>query len=775
MIKVESINSKRKIDLNIGKEEVLLLLFGFLISRVVISGRLAPFGIGFLGAYLLIKGNNLYVLLSVILGSISYSGIKGLDYQLAIILIYISFIKVNEAEESTLLRASLISSLVFLITRLSSTLLFREFYMYDLFVLLFEGILVFTMTYIFSFSMPIEDIKNKGLSNEKMVCTFITLSLVLSGLDSIWFFGLSLKNIICIVMIVYLGYKQGVLLGSVSGCVLGLITYLGSPEMPFIVSILSVGGLLSGLFRDLGKAGSLLGFILGNGIVSFYINKLGTSFLDYRELFIGSIIFLALAKLIKIDLSRIFDYTTNVEREYKKKKEEFIVKKLKSMSDFFVDLSKILNKAIEEDEAYSTTDIYNLVDEISNKTCSNCMDFEKCWENNYYTSYFRLLNLIGVIELGNENEDDLISRVKDSCDNGEQLLDSIKEHLIPVKNNQIWKKKLNEQRKLLVDQLHSFGSVVENITEEIYTNPLFSEDLRLLLTNEIKDNRISIADLSVIQLPEDNLEILIEMQNPINDTSEIEKIRDIISVALGFNISTDYIIGNKVSSKIIKFKKENRFTTLTDVTSLANSENKVSGDSYSFGEMGNINFTAICDGMGIGKKANRESSVAIELLEKLMEINMDKTMIIRTINSFLRTKSNDEIFTTLDLGFIDLYTGRLQIIKNGSPSTFIKRKDRVDVISSKSLPIGILADVDSNIYEEYLEDGDILIMMSDGVLDCNRSEENSVEWMKRVIAGINSQNPKRITEEIINIAKFVSSNRPKDDMTIMATKIWRTI
>ncbi|MDR7870937.1 MAG: stage II sporulation protein E [Tissierellaceae bacterium] len=774
MIKIESI-AKRKIDLNIGKEEVLLLLFGFLISRVSISGRLAPFGIGFLSAYLLIKGNNIYVLLSIILGSLSHSGIKGLDYVLASVLIYIIFTKIKEAKESTLIRSSIISSLVFLITRLSSTLLFREFYIYDIFVLLFEGILVFTFGYIFSFSIPLDDFKNKGFSSEKLVCTFITLSLVLSGLSSIWFFGLSLQNIISIVIIVYLGYNQGVLLGTVSGCVLGLIIHIGNPEMPFIVSILSVGGLLAGLFRDLGRAGSLLGFMLGNGIISFYINKLGTSFLDYRELFIGSIVFLGVTQFIKVDLTKYFDYTTMIEKEYENKKEEFIIKKLENMSDLFIDLSKILNKAIEEDEAYSALDVYNLVDEISNSTCANCKSFEVCWENDYYTSYYKLLNLIGVMELGNENEDVLINKIKGTCEKGEELIKNINGYLIPLKNNQIWNNKLNEQRRLLVDQLHSFGDVVENITEEIYTKPLFSDELRVLLINEIKNNRVPIVDLSVIQLPEDSLEILIEMRNPINNTSEIEKVRNIISEAIGFNVSTDYVLGNKVSSKIIKFKKENRFSTLTDVTTLANSENKVSGDSYAFGVMENLNFTAISDGMGIGKKANRESSVAIELLEKLMEINMDKSMIIRTINSFLRAKSNDEIFTTLDLGFIDLYTGKLQIIKNGSPSTFIKRKDRVDVISSKSLPIGILEDVDTNIYEEYLEDGDILIMMSDGVLDCNRSEENSVEWMKQVIMGINSQNPKRITEEIKNIARFVSNNRPKDDMTIMATKIWRTI
>lgn len=150
-------------------------------------------------------------------------------------------------------------------------------------------------------------------------------------------------------------------------------------------------------------------------------------------------------------------------------------------------------------------------------------------------------------------------------------------------------------------------------------------------------------------------------------------------------------------------------------------------------------------------------------------------MIIKTINSVLRAKSNDEIFTTLDLGFVDLYTGRLQVVKNGSPATFIKKKDGVKIVNNRSLPIGILEDVDFSIYEEDLEDGDIIIMMSDGALESNMQVENLESWMKDVIAGINSENPEIIANEILNIAKFVSKDNLQDDMTVMATKVWKSI
>ena len=66
-------------------------------------------------------------------------------------------------------------------------------------------------------------------------------------------------------------------------------------------------------------------------------------------------------------------------------------------------------------------------------------------------------------------------------------------------------------------------------------------------------------------------------------------------------------------------------------------------------------------------------------------------------------------------------------------------------------------------------------MMSDGVLDSNSTELNPEEWMMEIIRDIDSQNPKKITEEILNRANLAGQNQPKDDMTIMATKIWRTI
>ncbi|HSH34626.1 SpoIIE family protein phosphatase, partial [Schnuerera sp.] len=198
-------------------------------------------------------------------------------------------------------------------------------------------------------------------------------------------------------------------------------------------------------------------------------------------------------------------------------------------------------------------------------------------------------------------------------------------------------------------------------------------------------------------------------------------------------------------------------------------------DNYTFGEKENSYFVALSDGMGVGKKANNESSIAIKLLEKFLEAKFDKELALKTINSILMLKSNDELFTTFDISLIDLYSGKLQIIKTGAPATFIRKKDRVHIVNSQSLPVGILKDVDFNVYEEYLEDGDIIIMMSDGILEANESTDNVEKWMKDVIVNINSMNPKKIADEIMKASEESSGGKIKDDMTLLVTKVWKTV
>ena len=58
------------------------------------------------------------------------------------------------------------------------------------------------------------------------------------------------------------------------------------------------------------------------------------------------------------------------------------------------------------------------------------------------------------------------------------------------------------------------------------------------------------------------------------------------------------------------------------------------------------------------------------------------------INTTLVMGREEIHFSTIDMSIFDLYTGTCEIIKAGASSTFIRREDQVEHLTSTSLPIG---------------------------------------------------------------------------------------
>ena len=139
---------------------------------------------------------------------------------------------------------------------------------------------------------------------------------------------------------------------------------------------------------------------------------------------------------------------------------------------------------------------------------------------------------------------------------------------------------------------------------------------------------------------------------------------------------------------------------------------------------------AISDGMGKGKKAYEESSITIDILEKMMDAKINDEVIINTINNMLLLKSSDEMFSTIDLGIMDLKKGYLETIKMGACSTYIKRDNKdIDLISSSSLPVGILSEIKPDRKSVKIKNDDYIIMVSDGILDAGKNNDLGDNWL----------------------------------------------
>ena len=178
---------------------------------------------------------------------------------------------------------------------------------------------------------------------------------------------------------------------------------------------------------------------------------------------------------------------------------------------------------------------------------------------------------------------------------------------------------------------------------------------------------------------------------------------------------------------------------------------------------------AISDGMGSGKEAKQSSLKALRMLENLLLSGFDKTISLDLINTSL-INQNTEIFATLDIAIIDLYTGNIEFIKSGACPTYIKNNKKVQVIKSNSLPTGMIDNGQIQTFDKDITSGDILLMCSDGILDANIEYKNKELWLKYMLEDIETTNTQKIADLVLNEAIDNNYGTIKDDMSIIVCK-----
>ena len=177
----------------------------------------------------------------------------------------------------------------------------------------------------------------------------------------------------------------------------------------------------------------------------------------------------------------------------------------------------------------------------------------------------------------------------------------------------------------------------------------------------------------------------------------------------------------------------------------------------------------ISDGMGTGFKAALKSGTAINILSRLLEIGFERDTAIDAVNTILMLQNGEESFVTLDMCFIDLYESSADFIKTGAAPSFIKKNNKVKIIKSGSLPVGMLQNVEKSISTEHLSNGDMIILASDGLLDADNKTD--VKWLADILAKSDITDPQQMAEYLLNKAIAISGGRLRDDITILVAAI----
>ena len=113
------------------------------------------------------------------------------------------------------------------------------------------------------------------------------------------------------------------------------------------------------------------------------------------------------------------------------------------------------------------------------------------------------------------------------------------------------------------------------------------------------------------------------------------------------------------------------------------------------------------------------------------------------------------MFSSLDVCSLDLYTGICEFLKAGAATTFIRRGNWVETITSTSMAAGLVQKLEFEKTTKKLYDGDYLVMVTDGVLQAQE------------------QMPKELGRYLLEKTLQYADYRAKDDMTVLVAGIWR--
>ncbi len=252
-----------------------------------------------------------------------------------------------------------------------------------------------------------------------------------------------------------------------------------------------------------------------------------------------------------------------------------------------------------------------------------------------------------------------------------------------------------------------------------------------------------------------------------DDSFEPSDFSDAISYSVGYELTVTQKDELPDGSFCFFLQQKPPFDAIFGVSKITKAGSNACGDSHSLIKIDHNHFLiALADGMGSGETAEKTSQSALNLIEAFYKAGLDSEFILNMVNKLLSITIDDN-FSAIDVALVNLKAGTTSFIKIGSPYGFILSKEGIRFVEGSSLPLGILDDLHPTTASADLKDGDVIILVSDGVTDSFGSSGDFVEFLKT--APLN--NPQNLADEIVKRALFLCGGVAQDDMTALCVRL----
>ncbi|MGL5329960.1 MAG: stage II sporulation protein E [Peptostreptococcaceae bacterium] len=775
-IKLNNVRISKLIDAN----TIIFVLMGFLLSRSLLIDSIAPLGIAFFICTIKFDRYKYPVFISTLMGIILSGNSTASILKYSIVLITILAISNRLNKITSIFKLSIFCVGILLAVSVGQVLVNSK-QIYDLLLIGMELTILLISTYVFSFGVSLLINTNSKMSVriEETISISLLLTFSIMGIGGISLFGVSIRSVLSTILILVASIVGGSAMGATSGVVVGVAFIMNNITSAVYMGVYSFAGLVGGAFNRLNKYFSILGYILSWIIMYSYTSGISSNIMEIRDILIASLIVTILPKSFFDKIERIIKSnisTNEIVQDYIERSKNVTNSRLMDMYKTYNDLANTFDKVRERENIINERDITNLIDMIHSDECSGCSMKRMCWETRFNHTYKLMYKLIeNIEEYGEVTPKTIPEAFKKECMKPEMIARVANYYYKMFSLDYEWNNKFAESRRLIANQIKYISKSIEDLSKDLESNISIDLEKEKGILDELQRNGININKINYLSKSVNDFEITIERKTCSSGCLCDKKLVKIVEGCIGESLSVQKVGCYSLSSNcMIKMSKAQIYKAVTEVASMSRDGYVLSGDNFTHMEVSDGKYLmAVSDGMGKGKRAYDESSVTIDILEKMTEAKMDNEIIINTINNMLLLKSSDEMFSTLDFGMIDLKNGGLETVKMGACPSYIKRSNgEVDLISSSSLPVGILSDIKMDRSSTKLSKGDFVIMVSDGIIDAGKRNNFGDNWLIYFLQKIESTNPKEVANKILDRALELQLGEMDDDMTVLVTKVF---
>ncbi|MDR1262192.1 MAG: SpoIIE family protein phosphatase [Oscillospiraceae bacterium] len=584
------------------------------------------------------------------------------------------------------------------------------------------------------------------LESDDRLCCLVALAAMCLGGAALTVGGFHVGGMLAVYCVLSLAWTAEAGAAIVAGVALGVALTLGGMS-PFCMIALAMIALAASLLRDTKRVWLAVAAMAANALVALTISSARETLFAFPHVLAGAAAFLITPAPVWVTIRASLERETTTQTT----PSGVAIQWIQTSANAIASMARsIPHPDLTEDGE---------IEQLAALLCENCVQRGVCWNERFEDTTLTLSDLLAASRDESMQPRELIHLAKShGCQRFDFIPDTLKQVNRAKNRLSSFEAAQMQASRLAKTQLQGQVALLNQLSTLLAQAAAVEPSERLAISRALSKTRWRVCTAMPYRL-DDLLQIVLI---PPEKADLGEPPLTALSRALAMPL-----VSKPLWDGLVYVSQRPALSVVAGIATCPAHGQLENGDGWRSQPLPRArHMLALSDGMGHGSDAAKESHTVLSLLTEGFQAGYGRKELLSMVNDLVRTTHSQERYATLDLCVLDLKTGDAAFEKMGACASFLIRQDRCRKLSGGTLPMGILEDVTPKSFRMKLIAGDLLVMVSDGIVDSFEQEDAMLAVMARL-----SQEPPSFANELLRAALQRMGDEARDDMTVLAARL----